>query len=343
MRVLTALLLTSSSSLLLGACAGGGPPASPPLDLSSVELFLEPPPLATGSMRYVDALRTYDGPVRLEVESADLPIKVHFEDYALAEPFTVELVGDAPPVFGRGPGGAWIDIGEYFREGPRLRFDIERAWLDGRQATLDLSVDLEPKPKDAPADWLAPGTRLYYGLAFDDKPITKVVPMGLIVTMEGAAEEGGWAYSWEGDLDENTRTEVSGQTWQSGRREIAAAQAESGTRHVDRFEENVPAEVFDGATGLLVSRSTVRNLGSYGGAGFDDADLGGSGVLERAGEQEIDVQVDGGIWRLPAWVAAVRGGEGIYVIAKHPEAPLILSASRPGWKMRLMAVSRPPP
>jgi hypothetical protein len=55
----------------------------------------------------------------------------------------------------------------------------------------------------------------------------------------------------------------------------------------------------------------------------------------------VTVQAGDTLWDIPAVVAAVNGGEGVYVVADDPENPLILSAARPGYQIRLMAIGTP--
>lgn len=326
------------ASLALVACAGGKGPA--PVDLESLDLFLEPVPEATGLLRYKGPTRTYAGPARVEITGTD-PLSVEAEDFAEAELLRFTVISEAPPAYRRGPGGEWIDIGQFVRDGDRFRIDVDRAWGDGRQAEVDLAVDMSAEAREAPSDWLQPGTRLFYGLAFDDKPITRIVPMGVTVTIEEPAEEGGFAFSWRADLDENTRTDVRGRTWQQGRRQVSAEVVDAGIRLADRFDETVPDSFFEGASSLVLPRSVARNLETYGGAGFEDADLGGKSVLERLQEREVTLRADGELWSLPAWVTATSGAQGVYVVLADPEHPLVLSASRPGWKLRLMAIASP--
>ena len=56
------------------------------------------------------------------------------------------------------------------------------------------------------------------------------------VVMEQSEEFGGWAWSWKADLDENTRTDVRGRTWQEGHRVVSEAVADDAKVHVDRFD-----------------------------------------------------------------------------------------------------------
>lgn len=323
-------------ALVLAACAGGKAPT--PVDLESLDLFLEPVPQATGLLEYRSPGRTYAGPARVEITGTD-PLSVEAEDFDEAELLRFTVISEAPPAYRRGPGGEWIDIGGFVRDGDRFRIDVDRAWGDGRQAEVDLAVDMSAEAQPAPTGWLRPGTRLFYGVAFDDKPITRIVPMGVTVTVEEPAEEGGFAFSWRADLDENTRTDVRGRTWQQGRRQVSAEAIQAGIRVADRFDETAPDSFFEGASSLVLPLSVARNLETYGGAGFEDADLDNKAVLERLQEREVQLRADGGLWTLPAWVTATSGAEGVYVVLADPELPLLLTASRPGWKLRLMAIA----
>jgi hypothetical protein len=51
-------------------------------------------------------------------------------------------------------------------------------------------------------------------------------------------------------------------------------------------------------------------------------------------------QADDNLWSIPATVAVASGGAAVYVVADDADAPLLLSARRPGWSMRLMAIGR---
>ena len=160
--------------------------------------------------------------------------------------------------------------------------------------------------------------------------------------MEESEELGGWAWSWKADLDENTRTDVRGRTWQEGHRVVSEAVADDAKVHVDRFDETAPDGLFDDATSLILSRAVAKDLQTYGGSAFEDKDLGKEVVLERLQEREVQIRADDGLWSIPAWVTATNDGEGVYVVAADLDAPLVLSASRPGWHMRLMAVASRP-
>ncbi len=332
--------MSLGSAVLMG-CAGGKGPVAPPVDVDTLDLFLEPVPAAAGYLHYAGPTRSYRGPVRAEVTNSADPLSFEFEDFAEAEVIRVSVLSADPPAFGRGPGGEWIDVGSYEHRGSVHTLQLDRAWGDGRQAKMLLELDLQPTPQAPPSDWLQPGTRLFYGVAFTDKPITKIVPMGVMVTIEEPDEPGGWTFSWRADLDENTRTDVRGRTWQQGRRRVSAELAESSSRHADGFDETVPDSFYEGATSVFLSRSTARNLSTYGGAAFDDAALEGTSVMERVAEKEVVLRADGDLWSVPAWITTVNKGEGVYVVAQDLEAPLLLSASRPEWQMRLMAVATP--
>jgi len=111
-----------------------------------------------------------------------------------------------------------------------------------------------------------------------------------------------------------------------------------GQRHADLFQGG--EEIAD-VTSIFVSRSVRRILTRYGGAPWEDVEVGEEGVLMRQSDVDVVVQADDSLWKLPATVATLHKGEGIYVISKDPDNPLIISAVRPGYRMKLMAIGKP--
>ena len=310
-------------------------PALPPTDPKV--LFLEPTPSMTGTILIGRAGGGGRGaPVRVKQLSAE-PLRLELEDFDKAEVFELCIEGQNPSRLCT-TGDAIEDRGTAQRTGPRLQAELDRTRTDGSTLHLAVAIDTAPVAVPRPAAWLQPGTTLFFGRAYDDKPVTKVVPMALTVRM-AAASDGSRVFSWTADVDPQRETEILQQRSISGRRIVKAQVAEAGERHSDAF--GVGADVPEDAGSLFLSKAVFANLKKYGGATFSDDDVPGGSVLVKAGTIDVTVQVDGELWVIPALVASVAGGAGVYVIADDPEAPRILSATRPGQRVRLMAMARP--
>ena len=50
---------------------------------------------------------------------------------------------------------------------------------------------------------------------------------------------------------------------------------------------------------------------------------------------------DDALWAIPVVVATAAGGKGVYAVAADAKEPLVVSAVRPGYRMKLMAIGRP--
>jgi hypothetical protein len=259
------------------------------------------------------------------------------EDFDLAEPVEICIESLDPARFCEALDSTG-DTGTVQRDGDRLEVDIERTGYDDQKRTYKVSVDLSPEVSPVPENWLPPGTALYFGRAFDSNPLTKTVPMGLTVHL-GEASDGGRVFRWTADIDRRSEKEVTTETQRSGRRLLSAGVVEAAVQHSDAF---LQPESIDADTGsLFLSRKTLSDAIRYGGVAFHDKELSSEGVLVVTGRTTVTVQVDDGLWSIPAVVAAVNGGEGVYVVADNPEDPLILSAKRPGYQIRLMAIGTP--
>jgi hypothetical protein len=309
--------------------SAAGPAAAP--------LFLEPQPTTTGTIRVVGA----DGaarsaPARVKVIQQS-PLRIELEDFDKAEVFEICVQEGSPATF-CAAADSMGDTGTFAREGDRLRAELRRPRPDGSTQELRVVVQTAPSPAPRPAAWLQPGTTLFFGRAYDDKPVTKVVPMALTVRM-AEASDGSRVFSWTADVDPQRETEILQQRSVSGRRIVKPQVAAAGERHSDAF--SLGADVPEDAGSLFLSKAVFANLKKYSGATFADADVPGGSVLVKTGEVDVVVQVDDELWTIHALVASLANGAGIYVIADDPEAPLILSATRPGQRVRLMAMARP--
>jgi|GEM_PF-2797494 len=327
-----------AAALLLGlaGCPKKNPIQQKP-EVDPATLFLEPVPPITATLTIDAPGRQWTGPTRIETDLKAQPIRVDLEDFDLAEPVEICVESTDPATFCEAL-DAQKDTGTVTRTDTRFDVDLERVGYDDQKRAYELRVNLAPTPADPPEDWLAPGTVLYFGRAFDSNPLTKTVPMALTVRL-GAASDGGRVLSWTADIDKRAEKEVTTDTSRSGRRLISADVVEAAVQHSDAFLQ--PESINDDTGSLFLSRKTLADAIRFGGAAFHDKELSTEGVLVVTGRTKVTVQVDDGLWTIPAVVAAVNGGEGIYVVADNPDDPLILSASRPGYQIRLMAVGTP--
>jgi hypothetical protein len=334
--------LRTRSVMLVAALAWATPAgakkaarSAPAVDPGS--LFLEPTPAATAQLRIQDPgqpARTAPARVKL---SAGKPLRIEIEDLDQAEYVEICIEAEAPATFCAAADSTG-DTGTLRREGNRLHVKLDRGLPAGGQRHLELSLDTAPAPIAHPSDWLKQGTVLYFGRAFDEKPVTKVVPMALNVRM-AEASDGSRVFTWRADLDPERETDALSARTVSGRRIVKPEVVASGTRHSDAFSrgDDVPEELGS----LFLSAATFAQLKKYQGAPFEDAEVPGGGVLVKTGEINVVVQANDQLWMVPAVVATLAGGAGVYVIADDPAAPLILSASRPGQQIRLMAIAAP--
>lgn len=325
---------------LFVAVVGGCSKRTPTLTAQHVEvgeLFLQPAPILAARLEYLAPNRKYIGPAHLEVASAEIPIELTVEDFDLAEVFQVRIISTEPVAYGVVAGNPWRDSGTFLRDRDRLIMKFTRTWDDARKADFLVTADLAPEPHVPPADWVVPGTTLYYGITYDDKPITKLVPMALTVRV-GMGSDGSRMLTWHADLDPAMLHQYTTERQIDGRRVVPAEVLEKGERHADMFQGG--EEITD-VTSIFVSRSVRRILTQFGGAPWEDVELGEPGVLMRSSDIDVIVQADDALWKLPATVATLHKGKGVYVISKDPNSPLIISAVRPGYRMKLMAIGRP--
>ncbi len=332
-------LVATSCLLCLGLALVGGcarPTATPGVDLASLDLGLSDAPTMAAHLEVSGDLRTYAGPARLEVKS-ELPLHLLLEDFALAEPLEIVVEQENPVVFGKPMGDRFSDSGSFLRLEDRLLISLKRAWADGSQEDIVAVARTAPAPQAPPRDWLAPGTRLFYGLSFDDKPITRLVPMGLMVTVLDAPD-GERLLAWQADVDPNAQVDDTSIRTRKGRVHVPAAVAEEGPAHSDRPPEG---DLDADATSFFIPRQAARTLASMGAAAWQDRDAPGNGLLEAAGELSVTLQADDVLWTVPARAAVVSDTGATYVIADDAQDPLLISAVKPGWRIRLMAVGRP--
>mgnify|MGYP000565805167 CR=1 FL=1 len=330
-----AALVLGGALFLLGCPKKTPVQQKPEVDPST--LFLEPVPAVTGVLSIEGADRTWSGPTRVMSSDDRKPWKLELEDFDKAAPFEICIESTEPVAFCQAA-EAMKDDGSVKLDGDRLTVALAREGYDEKTRKLELHADLSPEAKARPDDWLAPGTMLYFGRAFDHKPITKTVPMALNVRM-GSASDGGRVLSWTADIDVLDETEITGASTRSGRLLLSAKVVESSSTHSDAFATG--EAVKDDAGSLFLSRKTIADAIMFGGAPLHDLELAKEGVLVVTGKTTVRVQVDDGLWDIPALVAVVNGGEGVYVVADDPDNPLILSATRPGYRIRLMAVGTP--
>lgn len=313
-----------------------GPPVQQKPEVDPATLFLEPVPAATATLARSGPEGASAGPARVELRPGK-PWTVVLEDFDTALPVEICVESEAPARFCKAP-EALSDEGQISRDGDRVRVQLARKGYDEQVRQIDATIDLKPVAAPRPDDWVRPGTTLHFGRAFDDKPVTRVVPMALTVRV-GGASDGGRVLTWKADLDVNTQTEITGARTIEGRRLLGADAVAAGPRHSDAFTrgEDVAGDV----TSLFLSKKTIADARKYGGAPFHDLELGGDGVLVVTGQTVVQVQAGAALWSIPALVCSTRDGEGVYVVADDPENPLVLSASRPGYRTRLMAIAPP--
>ncbi|MCK6507714.1 hypothetical protein L6R53_30835 [Myxococcota bacterium] len=335
MRLPIALLAALACASPVLGCAR---PAREAPALRLEDLGLPPAPTTAARLEITGDLRQYAGPARLEVRGAE-PLHLLLEDLALAEPVEILVESRAPVRFGRPAGAPVTDAGTFLETDGKLLISLQRSWDDGAQERIVVVGRVAPVPQAPPRDWMTPGTTLYYGLSYDDKPITRTVPMGLMVTVQ-AAPDGGRVLSWQADVDPDAEVEDTTQRRRGGRRTIPPEVAERGPSHSDRF---LGGEDTATHTSVFIPRQARRTLGTLGAAAWQDADAPGTGLLTAEGTLTLTIQADDALWRLPATVAKVADSGARYVIADDPQDPLILWASRPGWTMRLLAIGRPVP
>jgi len=303
------------------------------------DLGLPPAPTTAARLEISGDLRSFAGPARLELLSSE-PLHLRLHDLAEAEPTEILVESLSPVQLGRPPGASFQDSGSVVASAGKLLLSLQRAWPDGRSERIVVVGRVDPKPISTPRDWLAPGTTLFYGITLDDKPITRQVPLGLMVTIE-AAPDGGRQLSWQGDVDPDSQVEDTTLRAWGGRRLIPAEVAERGGRHSDRFD--VAGESQVETTSIFASRQARRTLSSMGAAAWQDAEVPGSALLRAIGQTELTVQADDALWRVPATAAKADEDGTLYLIATDEQDPLILYARRPGWTMSLLAIGRPAP
>ncbi len=323
------------STLALG-CPKKDPFQQKP-EVDPATLFLEPVPAIVATLTIESPERQWAGPTRIDTNLKAKPLRIELEDFDQAEPVAMCIETIDPASFCQAL-DASSDAGTVRRTDQRLEVDLHRVGYDEKDRRYELRVNLTPEESAPPEDWLAPGTTLYFGRAFDSKPVTKTIPLGLNVRL-GSTSDGGRLFTWTADIDKRAEKEVTTATQRSGRRLLSAGVVESATQHSDAFLS--PESMGDATGSLFLSRKTLADAIRYGGAAFHDSELSRAGVLVVTGRTHVTIQAGDGLWRIPAVVAAVNGGEGIYVVADDPEDPLILSASRPGYQIRLMAIGTP--
>ena len=322
--------------LMFGGCPKKAPVQQKP-EVDPATLFLEPVPAITGVLELDGSERRWSGPTRVMSSDGREPWKIDLEDFDKAEPFEICIESTEPVAFCQAA-EAMKDTGTVGVDGDRLTIDLKRVGYDEKVREIRLSADLSPEAVPRPDDWLKSGTMLYYGRAFDHKPITKNVPMALNVRI-GTASDGGRVLSWTADIDVLEEVEITGASTRSGRLLLSASVVESTSKHSDAFASG--EGINDDAGSLFLSRKTIADAIMFGGAPLHDQELSKEGVLVVTGQTTVRVQVDDGLWDIPALVAVVNSGEGVYVVADDPANPLILSAIRPGYRMRLMALGSP--
>lgn len=325
-------------ALPLLALLAGCPKPAPGPSLSPETLALPPVPEAVAHVVWVEEGATLRAPARLEVLSERDPTHLRLEDFDRGEVFEVLIESLEPPRFGRAPGASGPDQGTVSRDGSRTALSLQRPQGSGT-APLTVTIDRTPEPVAPPSAWLRPGTVLFYGLTFDDKPITKVVPLALTVRM-GAGSDGSRVLTWKADIDPLAEQQYTTERTRTGRKLIPPEVVQSGVRVDDRFArgEDIPD-----ANSLFLSRAQLQGVTQVGGASLQDEEVGAQGVLVRAFDLDVDVQADAGVWRIPSVAAWTAGGEAVYVVARDAEQPLILSARRPGYVVRLLAIGTPAP
>ncbi|MCB9777172.1 MAG: hypothetical protein H6742_01245 [Alphaproteobacteria bacterium] len=328
--------------VLLGLAGCGGKqdlPTLTPADVGVTEV-----PAGVARLERTGPVRTYAGPARLEVVSQD-PLHLRLEDYALAEPLELVVASRAPVTFSRPAGQLADDTGTFLEDDGKLLLSVERTWAagspwEGQVEQLVIVGRTAPTPIAPPRDWLASGTTLFYGLTLDDKPITRMVPMGVMVTVEDGAD-GSRVLRWQADVDPDMQVDDTTERYHVGVLTVPAELVESGATHADRFDS--PGDRVADAGSLFLSRQARRTLSSMGAAAFADADVPDGSLLTAWGRLSVPLQADDALWSVPATVARFGDGRGTFVIADDAEHPLILSAKRPGSHLRLLAIGRPTP
>jgi hypothetical protein len=309
-----------------------GPPG---FNLADLKLAASPAAVARLELKSPD--RAYKGPARISIDPAVKPLKFSVEDFGEAEPFEFQVESLDPLRFVQLPGQVAPDEGVLRLDGTSLIGKISRTRVDGQKEELIIAADLAPRPQKPPGAWLEPGTTLYYGRSYDNKPITQVVPMALTVRL-GTSPEGDRRMEWRADVDPATQLVITGDRTERGQRTIPRGAFEAATRIDDRF---VAGEQRTEAPALFFSVAALKNLRSYGGGSFTDDELGSSAVLVRVGEDLVRVQADGALWEIPVILASAYGGKARYAIADVDKGPLLIAASRPGYRLSLMAIGRP--
>ena len=334
-------LVPRVSAGLFLVCGLLGCPKKDPIqqkpEVDPATLFLEPVPEMVATLSIRSPERTWSGPTRIDADLKSKPLQIELEDFDLAELVAICIEKTEPVTFCQAL-DAMKDSGTVERTDTSLEVDLERVGYDDQTRHYELRVDAAPQTTAPPDNWLATGTTLYFGRAFDSKPVTKTIPLGLKVRL-GSTSDGGRLFTWTADIDKMAEKEVTTDTQRSGRRMVGASAVESATKHSDAF---LSSETTDAATGsLFLSRKTLADAIRYGGAAFHDTELSSEGVIVVTGRTHVTVQAGNELWRIPAVVAAVNSGEGVYVVADDAENPLILSATRPGYQIRLMAIGTP--
>jgi hypothetical protein len=335
LRLRSAFLGLWLSTLAMG-CPKKDPIQQKP-EVDPATLFLEPVPTIVATLAIDSPERQWVGPTRLQTDFKAKPLRLELEDFDQAEPVVMCIESVDPAAFCQALDAA-SDNGTIRRTDQRLEVDLDRVGYDDKSRHYELRVNLTPEEAAPPENWLTSGTTLYFGRAFDSKPVTKTIPLGLNVRL-GSTSDGGRLFTWTADIDKRAEKEVTTATQRSGRRLLSAGVVESATQHSDAFLS--PESMGDATGSLFLSRKTLADAIRYGGAAFHDSELSRAGVLVVTGRTHVTVQAGEDLWRIPAVVAAVNGGEGVYVVADDPANPLILSASRPGYQIRLMAIGTP--
>lgn len=323
--------------LVFAGCGGKRPPTADGVQIDPANLYLEPVPSVVGRMRVVRPDRSWSGPARIAINQVGAAMVLEAEDLALAEIYEVHLESEEPVVFGQVVGTTAPDHGTFDRDEGRMTFSLDRSLPTEVPLHLELVVDSSPDVAPRPPDWMRPGTTLFYGVAFDDTPITQVVPMALTVRV-GAGSDGSRLLSWTADIDPHKQINGTYARLESGRRQVPAGQVATGVKHSDAFLQG--NDITD-ATSIFVSKKALADLQGFGGAAFHDIEVGSQDVLMRQAGLDVTVQADDGLWTIEALIATTHGGKGTYVIANDPDQPLLLSAVRPGYRMKLLAIGRP--
>ena len=193
----TSLLLLP---IALAGCGEKKPPTAAPVQIDTARLYLEPVPAVVGHMRVVRPDHDWSGPARVSIKRPKGPLVIEAEDLDLAEIYEIQVEQESPAVFGQVVGTVAPDTGTFRRTEDRMVLSLDRALPTGVPLHVELVVDPSPDTAPRPGDWMRPGTTLYYGVAFDDTPITQVVPMALPVRV-GACSAGRGMLSWHADIE----------------------------------------------------------------------------------------------------------------------------------------------